>query len=93
MDVDITLEQAYQRYRPVKYRNEWWVDLGDRPRSFQSLRKAKEFIKRSHERRNRCLYTACLQEGEYMPGMGFGFRFCEKHTRNAKKALNRKKRR
>lgn len=89
MDVGITLQQAYQRYRPVKYNGEWWVDLGDRPRSFQSVKTARAYIKRCYERRNRCLYANCLLEGEDMPGMGVGFRFCERHARNAKKILDK----
>ena len=87
MDIEITLEQAYQRYRPVKYNGEWWVDLGDRPRSFQALKTALAYIKRCHEQRERCLYANCLIRGEDMPGLGLGFRFCERHARNAKKVL------
>ena len=87
MDVGITLQQAYQRYRPVKYNGEWWVDLGDRPRSFQSVKTARAYIKRCFEQRNRCLYANCLLEGEDIPGMGVEFRFCERHARNAKKVL------
>lgn len=87
MDVGLTLQQAYQRYHPVKYNGEWWVDLGDRPRSYQSLKTAQAYIKRCYEQRNRCLYANCLLEGEYMPGMGGGFRFCETHMRNAKRIL------
>ena len=89
MDVGITLQQAYQRYRPVKYNGEWWVDLGERPRIFQALKTAMAYIKRSYEQRNRCLYANCLLEGEYMPGMGVGFRFCERHARNAKHILDK----
>lgn len=92
MDVGITLQQAYQRYRPVKYNGEWWVDLGDRPRSFQLVKTARAYIKRCYERRNRCLYANCLLEGEDMPGMGVGFRFCERHAANAKKILNKSNR-
>lgn len=92
MDVGITLQQAYQRYRPVKYGGEWWVDLGDRPRSFQALKTAMAYIKRSYEQRNRCLYANCLLEGEEIPGMGVGFRFCEKHRRNAQHILNKSNR-
>lgn len=91
MDVGITLQQAYQRYRPVKYGGEWWVDLGDRPRSFQALKTAMAYIKRSYEQRNRCLYANCLLEGEEIPGMGVGFRFCEKHRRNAQKVLTKRR--
>lgn len=89
MDVGLTLQQAYQRYHPVKYNGEWWVDLGDRPRSYQSVKTAQAYIKRCYEQRNRCLYANCLLEGEYMPGMGVGFRFCERHAANAKKILNK----
>ena len=89
MDVGLTLQQAYQRYRPVKYNGEWWVDLGDRPRSYQSVKTAMAYIKRCYEQRSRCLYANCLLEGEYMPGMGVGFRFCERHAANAKRILDK----
>lgn len=91
MDVDITLEQAMRKFHPVMIRGDWWVDLGDGPRGFQSLKTARAFIKRSHERRNRCLYANCLLEGEEIPGMGVGFRFCEKHRRNAQKVLTKRR--
>ena len=76
-----------RKFHPVMIRGDWWVDLGDGPRGFQSLKAARAFIKRSHERRNKCLYANCLLEGEDIPGMGVGFRFCERHARNAKKVL------
>ena len=70
MDVGLTLQQAYQRYRPVKYNGEWWVDLGDRPRSYQSVKTAMAYIKRCYEQRNRCLYANCLLEGGVHAGHG-----------------------
>lgn len=34
-----------------------------------------------------CLYHGCYAEGEYIDGMGYGFRFCSVHTAIAKKVL------
>ena len=87
MDVGITLEQAYQKFHPVLYKGEWVVNLGDAPRRYQTLRAAREYIKRCYEQRDRRLYANCLLEGEDIPGVGVGFRFCERHARNAKKIL------
>ena len=74
-------------FHPVLYKGEWVVNLGDAPRRYQTLRAAREYIKRCYEQRDRCLYANCLLEGEDIPGMGVGFRFCERHARNAKKVL------
>lgn len=79
----------HDTYRPIFYHGEWWVDIGDRPRAFPTAESARRFIKHAAEMKDRCLYHQCLRQGKPMPGMGVGFRFCERHARNAKKILDK----
>lgn len=76
---------------PARYRNgSWWVNLPT-PTSFTSRKAANEALEQFKEDYG-CLHLACTELGTDDIGLGFGFRFCERHARNAKKILNKSNR-
>lgn len=58
---------------------DWWQDCSSREEAMEALKDYREH--------RCCLYQGCGYMGEYMP-QGFGFRFCPKHTREARKVMN-----
>lgn len=68
----------------------WWVNI-PKPTSFTSRKAANEALDQFKEEYG-CLHLACDELGTDDIGLGFGFRFCERHARNAKKILNRSNR-
>lgn len=73
-------------YQPRMYEGQWWVDIGDGVRQFNTADAARGFIRRERDRADRCLYYGCLLEGEEM-AQGVGFRFCRNHAENARRVL------
>lgn len=73
---------------PARYRDgSWWVNLPT-PTSFTSRKAANKALDQFKEEYG-CLHLACDELGTDDIGLGFGFRFCERHARRAKKILNR----
>ncbi len=73
---------------PARYRDgSWWVNLPT-PTSFTS-RKAAIEARNQFKEEYGCLHLSCDELGTDDIGLGFGFRFCERHARMAKKILNR----
>lgn len=76
---------------PARYRDGlWWVNLPT-PTSFTSRKAANEALDQFKEEYG-CLHTECNELGTDDIGLGFGFRFCERHARRAKKILNKSNR-
>lgn len=76
------------RIEPARKREGlWWVNL-PKPTSFTSRKAANEALNQFKEDYG-CLHLACDELGTDDIGLGFGFRFCERHARRAKKILNR----
>lgn len=76
---------------PARYRDGlWWVNLPT-PTSFTSRKAANEALDQFKEEYG-CLHTECNELGTDDIGLGFGFRFCERHVRRAKKILSRSNR-
>lgn len=73
-------------YQPRMYDGYWWIDIGDGLRIFKSADEARKFIADKRQSPGRCLYYGCLLKGHHME-CGVGFRFCEKHARNACRVL------
>ena len=65
----------------------WWVNL-PKPTSFTSRKAANEALNQFKEDYG-CLYLFCEELGTDDIGLGFGFRFCERHARRAKKILDK----
>lgn len=74
-------------YQPRMYEDQWWVDIGDGLRRFKTADEARKFIADKRHAAGRCLYYGCLLTGRNM-SYGVGFRFCEKHARNARHILD-----
>lgn len=64
----------------------WWVNI-PKPTSFTSRKAANEALDQFKEDYG-CLHTECNELGTDDIGLGFGFRFCERHARRAKRILN-----
>ena len=64
----------------------WWVNI-PKPTSFTSRKAANEALDQFKEEYG-CLHTECNELGTDDIGLGFGFRFCERHARRAKRILN-----
>lgn len=76
---------------PARYRDGlWWVNLPT-PTSFTSRKAANEALDQFKEEYG-CLHTECNELGTDDIGLGFGFRFYERHARRAKKILSRSNR-
>lgn len=76
---------------PARYRDgSWWVNIPT-PTAFTSRKAANEALEQFKEKHG-CLHLACDELGTDDIGLGFGFRFCERHARRAKKILNKSNR-
>lgn len=76
------------RIEPAKQREGlWWVNI-PKPTSFTSRKAANEARDQFKEEYG-CLHLACDELGTDDIGLGFGFRFCERHAEKAKKILNK----
>lgn len=76
---------------PARFREGyWWVNI-PKPTSFTSKKAANEARDQFMEDYG-CLHTECNELGTDDIGLGFGFRFCERHARNAKHILNKSNR-
>lgn len=79
------------RIEPARFRKGlWWVNIPT-PCSFTSRKAANEARDQFKEEYG-CLHLACDELGTDDIGLGFGFRFCERHARKAKKILSRSNR-
>jgi len=67
----------------------WWVNL-PKPTSFTSRKAANEALNQFKEDYG-CLHLLCEELGTDDIGLGFGFRFCERHAEKAKKILSKRK--
>lgn len=65
----------------------WWVNI-PKPTSFTSRKAAIEARNQFREEYG-CLHLSCDELGTDDIGLGFGFRFCERHARNAKHILDK----
>ena len=73
---------------PARYREGyWWVNIPT-PTSFTSRKAANEALDQFKEEYG-CLHLACDELVTDDIGLGFGFRFCERHARRAKKILDK----
>ena len=70
----------------LAYTGLWRLTVGDWAQDCASRTEALKALKDYRE--HRCyLYHGCGYVGEYMTE-GYGFRFCPKHTREARKVMN-----